>query len=139
MARYLPDKAARLDLKCGEALTALGYHAEAIGQSRLVLTYAGENPADEELKVLRADAYRLIAINLNATADYKGALQNIDVALSAFPHTPAYLVDRAIAEVPLGDKASAKADLQEAALNGAADDPAKKRAQAMLSTFAAQN
>ena len=138
MAAYLPGKAEAQEFTCGEALAALGYHEEAIHRYEMFLNFAGDNPSDDTIRVVRADAYALMSLSLSALGKYKAALDATNTALKAFPHTPAYLNDRAQAEIKLGDNGAAKTDLTEAANTSKLDDPAKQKAVALLKTLTAK-
>ena len=138
MAAYMPGKAEMQDFKCGEALAALGYHDEAIHRYELFLNLAGNNPTDNTMKVVRADAYGLMSASLTATGKYEPALEAANTALKAFPHTAAYLIDRGVAEIKLGNAATARTDLTEAAGIAAIDDPAKQKAEKLLKTLKAK-
>jgi len=139
LSAYLPGKAAAQDFTCGEALTALGYHEAAIHRYQLFLTYAGDNPSDPMIKIVRADSYGLMSVSLTALGKFNDALAAANVALKAEPGISAYLVDRASAEIELGDKSAARADLLLAVKNAKGDDPAKGKAQAKLKSIATKS
>ena len=132
MAAYLPNKAQGQNFVCGEALAALGYHKEAIRRYDMFIAFAGEDPTDDTVKVVRADSYHLKAVSQAALGDYKPALDSVNMALKAFPHLPGYLVDRASIELQLKNNPSAKADLTEAAGSPVIDEAAKSKARALL-------
>lgn len=136
MAAYLPGEAEGQDFKCGEALAALGYHDEAIRRYRMVLASIGDHPTSDQLAVIRADAYALMAVSLTAQKRFKAALDALAESFKAYPNVPAYYVDRAGAELGLGQAAKAKKDLESALHASKPGDPAINRANAMLASLA---
>jgi tetratricopeptide (TPR) repeat protein len=122
-------------LACGECLHALDMHDQAITKLRQFIAGAGEDPADQQLKVNVADSHQLIANSLVALHDYKAALVEANKANDMYPNTTAYLVERASAELQLNDRAHAKTDLEQAVKVSAPNDPtdtARTRAIQML-------
>jgi tetratricopeptide (TPR) repeat protein len=110
----------------GQIYQVLGDQQTALTRFQQYLDATAKGDSDAA-KVTRADAHYLRSVSFFKLKDYKSAIDEVDVALAAFPGTPGYLIQRASTYTQLGKKKEALDDLSDAL----SADPQNRRAQGL--------
>lgn len=126
MVAFAPDRPAPL-FTSGQAKAALGDYNGAIRSFQQFITSVGPSPEQPDVRVMAADAHYLTGTSKVALKDYAAAVTDFNAALALEPSRPEYLAERAGAELQLGRKGDAGADLRKAL----AIDPSNRRAQGL--------